>query len=181
MIIDDFKQKITALFLGFKQDMSGIRTNRPHAGLVEHIKVNCYGQIMPLQQVGSISIVPPRDIVIQVWDVNIVPAVLTALQNSSLGLSGNQDKNTITIHLPELSAERRDEFMKHIKRIAEDCRIKIRHMRDESNKGIEVAFKEKIIGEDQKFRQRELLQKEVDRINDEIESLVERKVKEMSI
>jgi len=165
--------------LKFKEEISSIRTGRPHTGLVEDIKVNYYDQTMPLKQIGSIGVVPPRTIQIQVWDKGSVDAVVKAVESSALNLSASADGNIIRINLPELSEERREEIIKHVKKIAEEHRIHLRNLRDEVNKKIQASLDAREISEDQKFKLREDVQSRVDKINESIEQALENKIQEI--
>lgn len=173
-------QKLTSIAASFKDELSGIRTNRPTPKLVENIKVEAYGQHMTVKQVGAISIMPPREIDISVWDKDVVNVVAKAIEGSGLGVTANVDGTLIRINLPILTDERRKELEKLIRSMAEEARIKIRHARDEANKDIERDFKDKKISEDKKFKGKEKVQKAVDEANKKIEDALESKLKEIS-
>lgn len=177
--VDDFKKGIAFVIAECKREIGGVRANRPSPSLVEDIKVSYYGETMPLKHVGSITVSPPRELTIQLWDAGAVPAVSKAIETSSLGLTANVDGTTIRIFLPELSVERRDELAKHVKKIAEQYRIQVRHHRDAANKSIEVQLGAHEISEDQKFRLRDEVQKITDNANKEIEGTVSAKVREI--
>ncbi len=177
--LEEFKTYALKITDSLKRELGGIRTNRPTTGLVDDIKVSYYNQMMPLKQLGTIGISPPREIHIQVWDAEAVPMVSKAIESSSLGITANIEGNTIRIYLPELSEERREELIKHVKRVTEDHRIQLRHARDEANKQIQKLFDESTVNEDQKFKQKEAIQKETDKVNENINGYVEAKVKEI--
>lgn len=179
-LIKDLELKLKSIFDSFKQELLGIRTNRPTSKLVEDIKVDYLGQFLTIKQLGSISIVPPREIDISVWDKNAVGIVVKAIESSKLGVTANAEGNLIRINLPILTQERRDELGKLIKSIAEQSRIKIRASRDEANKKSEQIFKEKKISEDQKFKNKKDIQAAVDKINKEIDDLLAVKIKEIN-
>lgn len=162
-----------------KKAFSGVRTSRPNTGLVEDIKVEYYGQTMPIKQLGTVGVHPPREIDIQVWDQNAVPMIAKAIESSSLKLSANVSGNSIKINLPELSQERREELMKYVKKMTEEHKIEVRHLRDEINRKVEASFDEGEMSEDQKFKLKEGIQKEIDKTNSEIEKLLEGKIKEI--
>lgn len=163
-----------------KQELSGVRTNRPHPGLVEDIKVEYLDQQLSLKQLGSISIIPPREIDINVWDVGALNAVIKAIETSGRGLTANVSGNLIRINLPMLTDERRQELAKLVKNMVEQAKIRIRGSRDEANKKVEAAFKAKTISEDQKFKGREQIQKVVDKMNADAEMLLATKLKEIN-
>lgn len=179
-IIEEFKTKAGHIIENFRAETRKVRTGRPTPVLVEDIKVNYYEKPTPLKQLASISITPPREINIQVWDKAAVPNVAKAIETSSLGLSASVDGNIIRVHLPELSEERRQELIKHVKHSAEEHRIQLRHLRDETNKKIEHSFKEGEMNEDQKFKLKEAVQKQVDQMNDSVEEALEAKIKEIN-
>ncbi len=176
----DLEQKLKPVVEALKQEVLNLRTNRPTSKLVENIKVDYLGQPMLVKQLGSISIVPPREIDISVWDKNAAGPVAKAIESSGLGVNANIDGNLIRINLPALTAERRQELVKLLKSSSEQTKIKIRSLRDEANKEVEKEFKEKKIGEDQKFKLRDQVQKAVDKANQEVELLLVGKIKEIN-
>jgi ribosome recycling factor len=163
-----------------KTELSGIRTNRPHPQLVEDIKVNYLDQQLSIKQLGSISIVPPREIDINVWDKGAMEPVMKAIETSGRGLTANSDGNLIRIYLPTLTDERRQELTKVVKNLTEQVKIRIRTLRDDTNKKIESAFKAKMLSEDQKFKAKEQVQKTTDKLNAEVELLLAGKIKEIT-
>lgn len=176
----ELEQKLKPVADGLKQEFAGIRTNRPTTKLVEDIKVDYFGQQMAIKQLGSISIMPPREIDINVWDKNSVQPVMKAIENAKVGITPSNDGNLIRLNLPTLTDERRVELEKLIKSITEQSRIKIRGLRDEANKRVEQDFKDKKIGEDQKFKTKKQIQDAVNKINAEIETLLANKIKEIN-
>jgi len=177
--MNDLKTKINDAINYFKDQLAAIRGGRPSAKLVEDIAVDYFGQKMPVKQLGSISVVLPREIQISVWDKNAASAVLSAITDANLNVSSNMDGNTIRLSLPPLSGERRQELIKLVKKETEEARIKIRGLRDDANKEIGKRFDDKEISEDEKFKLKEQVQKEVDKANEEIEKNLEIKIKEI--
>ena len=169
-------ERVTA----FKDELHSLRTNRPTAKLVEDIKAEYYNEHTPIKHLASISINPPRDIVISVWDAQAVLAVIKAIEASGLGVGVSAEGTTVRVHLPELSEERRQDLVKVVKRMAEDVRIQVRRLREEMNKKVEGAEKEKKISEDQKFKLKEQVQNAVNRANQEIELAVLKKTGEIN-
>jgi ribosome recycling factor len=163
----------------FKEQLAGIRGGRPNAKLVEDIAVEYFGQKLSVKQLGSISILPPREIQISVWDKNAAAAVLKAIESSNLNVGANIEGNLIRINLPALSGERRQELIKIAKKEAEEARIEIRSSRDETNKEINQQFEKKEISEDEKFNLKEKVQKNIDKANEEIDKILENKIKEI--
>ncbi|MBI5733061.1 ribosome recycling factor [Candidatus Jorgensenbacteria bacterium] len=180
-IIEEFKTQTAQIVAATQRELAGVRTSRPTAALVEDIKVNYYDQQVPLKQIGSIGVTPPREIHIQLWDMSAVSSVIKAIETSSLGLSANTDGNIIRLFLPELSHERREELIRHVKHVVEEHRIKLRHLRDETNKKIQKSFDSNELNEDQKFKLKEEVQKQTDKTNEDIEKILEAKVKEISL
>lgn len=162
-----------------KEEIKGVRANRPSAALVEDLKVEYYGNLTPLKHMASISVKPPREINIQVWDKEAVNAVAKAIELSDLGLSANTEDNVIRVFLPELSEERRKELVRHVKKILETFRIKVRQAREEANQKVDDLFDKKEISEDDKFKIKEQVQEETEWANEEIEKIFEAKEKEI--
>ena len=163
----------------FKDQISSIRSGRPTPKLVENLPVDYLNQKMTIKQLGSISIVPPTTIQISVWDAQAISSVSKAIESSNLSVVANIDGNLVRINLPPLSSERRQDLIKVVKKEAEEAKIKIRHIRDEENKKINRQEEEGEIGEDQKFKLKEETQKEIDKANEEIERILENKIKEI--
>ena len=134
---------------------------------------------MPIKQAGSISVNPPREILISVWDRQAVSIVAKAIESSNLNVSANTDGNLIRINLPPLSAERRQELAKVVKKESEEARIKIRSLRDEVNKKIRQREENGEITEDQELKLKEQIQKSIDKANKDIEEMLEKKIKEI--
>ena len=132
----------------FIKELSSLRTGRANASMLDLIKVDVYGQQMPINQVGSITTPEPRMINIQVWDANNVDLVDAAIQKSDLGLNPQIDGQLIRLPVPELNEERRIELKKLIKSIGEKCKVSIRNIRREANEDLKKLLKDKEIGED---------------------------------
>ena len=132
----------------FTKELSSLRTGRANASMLDLIKVDVYGQQMPINQVGSITTPEPRMINIQVWDANNVDLVDAAIQKSDLGLNPQIDGQLIRLPVPELNEERRIELKKLIKSIGEKCKVSIRNIRREANEDLKKLLKDKEIGED---------------------------------
>lgn len=171
--------KINEAIKYFKDQLSGIRGSRPTSKLVEDIPVEYFGQKLAIKQLGSINILPPREIQISVWDKNAGSAILKAIESSNLNVGVNLEANSIKINLPPLSGERRQELIKIAKKEAEEIRIRIRNLRDETNKEINRQFEEKKITEDDKFKLKEKVQEKIDKVNEEIEKILESKIREI--
>ena len=132
----------------FSKELSSLRTGRANASMLDLIKVDVYGQQMPINQVGSITTPEPRMINIQIWDANNVPLVDAAIKKSDLGLNPQIDGQLIRLPVPELNEERRSELKKIIKSIGEKCKVSIRNIRREANEDLKKLLKSKEISED---------------------------------
>ena len=133
----------------FSKELSSLRTGRANSAMLDLVKVDVYGQQMPINQIGSITTPEPRMINIQVWDQNNVTLVDAAIKKSELGLNPQIDGQLIRLPIPELNEERRTELKKLIKSMGEKCKISIRNIRRDANEELKKLLKSKEIGEDQ--------------------------------
>jgi ribosome recycling factor len=156
----------------FTKELSSLRTGRANAAMLDLVKVDVYGQQMPINQVGSITTPEPRMINIQIWDANNVPLVDAAIKKSDLGLNPQIDGQLIRLPVPELNEERRTELKKLIKSIGEKCKISIRNIRREANEELKKLLKAKEIGEDEEKSS----EKNVQTITDDHIKVVDEKV-----
>jgi ribosome recycling factor len=156
----------------FSKELSSLRTGRANAAMLDLVKVDVYGQQMPINQVGSITTPEPRMINIQVWDTNNVQLVDAAIKKSDLGLNPQIDGQLIRLPVPELNEERRTEIKKLIKYIGEKCKVSIRNIRREANEELKKLLKEKEIGEDEEKSS----EKNVQTITDDHIKIVDEKV-----
>ena len=132
----------------FSKELASLRTGRANTAMLDLVKVDVYGQQMPINQVGSITTPEPRTINIQVWDQNNVSLVDAAIKKSELGLNPQIDGQLIRLPIPELNEERRTELKKLIKSMGEKCKISIRNIRRDANEELKKLLKSKEIGED---------------------------------
>ena len=132
----------------FSKELSSLRTGRANASMLDLVKVDVYGQQMPINQIGSITTPEPRMINIQIWDANNVPLVDSAIKKSDLGLNPQIDGQLIRLPVPELNEERRTEIKKLIKSIGEKCKVSIRNIRREANEELKKLLKSREISED---------------------------------
>ena len=156
----------------FLKELSSLRTGRANAAMLDLVKVDVYGQQMPINQVGSITTPEPRMINIQVWDASNVSLVDAAIKKSDLGLNPQIDGQLIRLPVPELNEERRTELKKLIKSIGEKCKVSIRNIRREANEELKKLLKSKDIGEDEEKSS----EKNVQSITDEHIKTVDEKV-----
>jgi len=156
----------------FTKELSSLRTGRANAAMLDLVRVDVYGQQMPINQVGSITTPEPRMINIQVWDANNVSLVDAAIKKSDLGLNPQIDGQLIRLPVPELNEERRTELKKLIKSIGEKCKVSIRNIRREANEELKKLLKAKEIGEDEEKSS----EKNVQTITDDHIKVVDEKV-----
>ena len=156
----------------FSRELTSLRTGRANAAMLDLVKVDVYGQQMPINQVGSITTPEPRMINIQVWDAGNVTLVDAAIKKSDLGLNPQIDGQLIRLPIPELNEERRSELKKLIKSIGEKCKVSIRNIRREANEELKKLLKEKMIGEDEEKSS----EKNIQTITDDHIKTVEEKV-----
>ena len=156
----------------FSKELSSLRTGRANASMLDLIKVDVYGQQMPINQIGSITTPEPRMINVQVWDQNNVSLVDSAIKKSELGLNPQIDGQLIRLPIPELNEERRIELKKMIKAMGEKCKVSIRNIRRDANEELKKLLKSKEIGEDQE----KSFEKNVQDITDKHIKIVDEKV-----
>ena len=156
----------------FSKELSSLRTGRANAAMLDLVRVDVYGQQMPINQIGSITTPEPRMINIQVWDQNNVNLVDAAIKKSELGLNPQIDGQLIRLPIPELNEERRNELKKLIKSMGEKCKISIRNIRRDANEELKKLLKSKEIGEDDG----KSFEKNVQNITDKHIALVDEKV-----
>ena len=156
----------------FAKELSSLRTGRANAAMLDLVKVDVYGQQMPINKVGSITTPEPRMINIQVWDQNNVALVDAAIKKSELGLNPQIDGPLIRLPIPELNEERRMELKKMIKNMGEKCKVSIRNIRREANEELKKLLKSKEIGEDEE----KSFERNVQTITDKHISIVDEKI-----
>jgi ribosome recycling factor len=156
----------------FTKELSSLRTGRANAAMLDLVKVDVYGQLMPINQVGSITTPEPRMINIQVWDQNNVSLIDAAIKKSELGLNPQIDGQLIRLPVPELNEERRTEIKKMIKSMGEKCKVSVRNVRREANEELKKLLKNKEIGEDEEKSH----EKNIQNITDKHISIIDDKV-----
>jgi ribosome recycling factor len=174
-----YSQKMDKTIEVFQKELTSLRTGRANASMLDLVKVDVYGQEMPLNQVSSITTPDARTINIQVWDLNNVPLVDTAIKKSELGLNPQIDGQLIRLPVPDLNEERRTEIKKLIKSMGEKCKISIRNIRREANDDLKSLVKDKEISEDDEKINEKLVQTFTDEHIKTIDIKVETKEKEI--
>lgn len=179
-IIMDAEERMTKSIKALEKEFGSIRTGRANPSLFDGIRVNVYDSMMPLNQLATISCPEPRLVVIQPWDRNNLTAVEKAILKSDLSLNPNNDGNLIRIQIPDLTEERRKEYVKLAKQKAEECRVSIRNVRRDANDMIKDLEKQKEISEDDSKAAVARIQKITDRFTEEVQKLTDNKEKEIS-
>ena len=153
-----YSNKMLKTYEVFQSELSSLRTGRANAGMLDIVKVDVYGQKMPINQLGSITTPEPRSINIQVWDTNNVALIDSAIKKSELGLNPQIDGQLIRLPVPDLSEERRSEIKKIIKSMGEKCKVSIRNIRREANDELKKLLKDKEISEDEVKKKEKIIQ-----------------------
>ena len=153
-----YKDKMSKTIEVFVKELSSLRTGRANASMLDLVKVDVYGQKMPINQLGSITTPEPRSINIQVWDTSNVTLIDSAIKKSELGLNPQIDGQLIRLPVPDLSEERRSEIKKIIKSMGEKCKVSIRNIRREANDELKKLLKDKDISEDELKKKEKIIQ-----------------------
>ena len=174
-----YNQKMDKTFNVFINELTSLRTGRANSSMLDLIKVDVYGQKMPINQLGSITTPEARTINIQVWDLNNVKLIDSAIQKSELGLNPQIDGQLIRLPVPNLSEERRIELKKIIKTTGEKCKVSIRNIRREANDQLKSLLKSKEISEDDEKKYEKIIQTFTDDHIKKIDEKVDIKEKEI--
>ena len=167
-----YDEKMTKTLDVFTKELSSLRTGRANASMLDLVRVDVYGQQMPINQLASITTPEPRSISIQVWDINNVNLIDASIKKSELGLNPQIDGQLIRLPVPDLSEERRNEMKKIVKSMGEKCKVSIRNIRREANEELKKLLKSKEIGEDEE----KSFEKNVQTITDKHISIVDEKI-----
>ena len=169
---NNYNQKMLKTLEVFSKELTSLRTGRANANMLDLVKVDVYGQKMPINQLASVTTPEPRMINIQVWDLNNVSLIDSSIRKSELGLNPQIDGQLIRLPIPDLSEERRNEMKKLIKSMGEKCKISIRNIRREANDELKKLLKSKEISEDdeKKFEKRiqEVTDQNIKKIDDKV-------------
>ena len=164
----------------FKKDISTLRTGRANINMLDTIKVDVYGQKMPIEQLATVSVPEARLISIQVWDKSNINLIESAIQKSELGINPQTDGQVIRLRIPDLTEERRKDLIKVLKNMGEKGKVSIRNIRREANEDLKKKLKEKIISEDENKNFEKNIQKLTDQNIENIEKILTEKEKEIS-
>ena len=177
--LNNYKDKMNKTLEKFIKDLSTLSTGRANANMLDLIRVDVYGQKMPINQLGSITVPEPRVINIQVWDQNNINLIDTAIKKSELGLNPQIDGEILRLPIPDLSEERRTEIKKLIKTMGEQCKISIRNIRREGNDELKKLLKSKELSEDLEKKEEKKIQEITDEFIKKIDNKIISKEKEI--
>ena len=175
-----YSTKMNKSIQSFKKDISTLRTGRANINMLDTIKVDVYGQLMPIDQLATVSVPEARLISIQIWDKGNVSIIDSAIQKSELGINPQIDGQIIRLRIPDLTEERRKELIKILKNMGEKSKISIRNIRREANEELKNNLKQKFISEDQSKNYEKNIQNLTDKSIEEIEKILTDKEKEIS-
>jgi len=175
----DASTRMGKSLVALKDEFTKIRTGRAHTSLLDHVKVDFYGNIVPINQAASVSVADARTLAVQPWDRNMVPVIEKAILNSDLGLNPSTAGEVIRVPLPMLTEERRKEMIKVVRSEAESARVACRNIRRDANHDVKELLKEKEISEDDARRAEDEVQKITDKHIADIEQMLEVKEKDL--
>ena len=175
----DYSSKMDKTIQSFKKDLASIRTGRANASMLDMIKVDVYGQMMPINQLATVSVPEARLITVQVWDQSNVKTVDAAIQKSDLGINPQIDGSVLRLRIPDLTEERRKDLIKVLKNVGEKNKVSIRNIRREGNDELKKLIKDKKISEDEN----KVFEKNIQKVTDDhianIEKILSEKEKEI--
>ena len=175
----NYSSKMDKSILSLKKDISTLRTGRANTNMLDTIKVDVYGQLMPIEQLATVSVPEARLISIQVWDKSNITTIEGAIQKSELGINPQVDGQIIRLRIPDLTEERRKELIKVLKNMGEKGKIAIRNIRREANEELKKKLKDKLISEDQNESLEKNIQKLTDNSIENLEKILAEKEKEI--
>ncbi len=178
-VVDQVNTKMEASVDALKRELVKIRTGRASLALLDGIKVDAYGSVLPVDQVGTLTIPESRMIVIQPWDPQMLAVIEKAILSSDLGLTPANDGKVIRLTIPQLTEERRKELVKQVKKVSEEFKVAVRNVRREANDALKKMKKDKDISEDDMFRLQEDAQKATDAFVKQIDEIAAGKEKEV--
>ena len=179
--IEDTKRRMSAAIDQMKKEFSGLRTGRASTNLLESIQVDAYGSMVPLVQVGSVSVPEPRLLTVSVWDKGVLKNTEKAIRDAGLGLNPQTDGTLIRIPIPPLTEDRRKELAKVAGKYAEQTKISIRNVRRDAMDALKKMEKDGDISEDDHKRQTEIVQKATDDMINQVDALLGEKEKDIMV
>lgn len=177
--LNEIKRRMQGALAVLKTELSGLRTGRASAHLLDPVQVDAYGSHMPINQVATVSVPEPRMISVAVWDKSLVHAVEKAITNANLGLNPQTEGQTIRLRIPELNEERRKELVKVAHKYAESARVAVRHVRRDALDVIKKLEKDHKISEDDQERMSGEIQKATDQMIHDVDQMLGTKEKEI--
>jgi len=171
----DIETRMQKSVAALKEELTRIRTGRANASLLDHLRVDYYGSEVPVNQVANLSVPEPRTIVIAPWEKTMLGTVEKAILASDLGLTPSNDGEIIRLTLPELTEDRRKEFVRQVKQVGEKARVAVRNIRRDANEDVKKQVKDEGLSEDESKRLQEKIQHLTDQYVAEIEQVLERK------
>ncbi len=178
-VLSDTDARMNKSINVLESEFAKIRTGRASASLVEHIKVDYYGTETPINQLGNISVPESKTILIQPWDVSVIPEIEKAIMKSDLGVTPSNDGKVVRISIPALTEERRKELVKYVDKIAEEYRVAIRQIRKDINNHLKIVEKEQHISEDEIKKTHSKVQDLTDKFIKDINEILAAKEKEI--
>jgi len=178
-VIKDTSTRMERCIEAYKKELGKVRTGRASFSLLDGVKVDYYGTITPLQQVGTLSVPESRMITVTPWDVKMIGPIEKAIQAAGLGLNPSSDGKMVRIPIPPLTEERRKDLAKMVRKMAEDARVAVRNVRRESIEKLKEKEKKKEISEDQIKRGQERIQKETDAFIKKVDEILKSKEQEI--
>ncbi len=178
-VLKDMETRMQAALDLLVREFTGVRTGRANVALLDPIRVEAYGAVQPINQLATASAPDPKTIVIQVWDVKLMPAVEKAILKSDLGLTPANDGKVIRLAIPALTEERRKQLAKTVGKLAEDARVSVRNVRREANDKLKGMAKDKKVSQDEERRGHDQIQKTTDRFIAKVDELAKKKETEI--
>jgi ribosome recycling factor len=178
-MVKDIEARMQKSVTALKEELTRIRTGRANASLLDHVRVDYYGSEVPINQVANLSVPEPRSIVIAPWEKSMLSTIEKAILASDLGLTPSNDGSIIRLTLPELTEERRKEFVRQVKQIGEKARVAVRNIRRDANEEVKKQVRDEGLPEDESKRRQEKIQQLTDQYIAEIEHVLARKEQEI--
>lgn len=178
-MINDVKQsaeqKMQKSLEALKIDLGKVRTGRAHTGILDHVQVDYYGSLMPINQIANISLADSRTITVQPWEKNLISKVEKAIRDADLGLNPSTNGDVIRVPMPALTEERRRDLTKVVRGEAESAKVSVRNIRRDANETLKKMLKDKEVGEDDERRAQDEIQKLTDKFVAEIDKMLQAK------
>jgi len=178
-IVKDTHERMDKALHHLQDLLRGIRTSRASSALVEHIRVDYYGNPTPISQMASVSVPDARTLVIQPWDASQIGNIERAIHKSDLGITPSSDGKVLRLTMPTLTEERRKQLAKTVGKYAEDARVAIRNVRREANEKLKTMAKDKHVSQDEERRGHDSIQKTTDRFTAKVDELAKKKEQEI--